>query len=144
MGPGFLLKIDQFRTLAYSPETTTLTIPQAVRTICKHIGGVQGAWSDFWHWSKSAIQSKPWTIAQDFCSKSANFGPLRIYPKTTRTIPQAVRSHSQACRRRFREFGAISGTYQNPPFKALAMAQGFYSKSAEWETSESRDYLIAL
>ena len=33
---------------------------------------------------------KLWAIAQAFCSKSANVGPLRIHPKSTRTIPWAV------------------------------------------------------
>ena len=34
--------------------------------------------------------SKPWAIAQAFCSKSADFRPLRIHPKLTRTVAQAV------------------------------------------------------
>ena len=34
--------------------------------------------------------SKPWAIAQAFCSKSANFGPLQNHPKSTQTILQAV------------------------------------------------------
>ena len=36
--------------------------------------------------------SKPWAVAQAFCSKSANFRPLRIHPKSTPTIPQAARN----------------------------------------------------
>ena len=41
--------------------------------------------------------------------------------------------HLQACRRRPREFGAISGTYQNPPCSKLwAIAQAFCSKSASF------------
>ena len=46
--------------------------------------------------------------------------------------------HFQACRRRFWEFGAISRTYQNPPCsKALAIAQAFCSKSANFDPCES-------
>ena len=36
--------------------------------------------------------SKPWPIAQAFCSKSANFRPSRIHPKSTQTIQQGVRN----------------------------------------------------
>ena len=36
--------------------------------------------------------SKPWAIAQAFCSKSADLGPLRIHTKSLRTSPQTVRS----------------------------------------------------
>ena len=37
--------------------------------------------------------SKPWAIAQAFCSKSANFRTLRINPKSTQTVAQAVTNH---------------------------------------------------
>ena len=138
--------------------------------------------------------SKPWAIAQAFCSKTANFRPLRIHPKSTQTIAQIVRNsfrrvqeavseslerfpglskirHVQnhglqprlfaqrrpifdpceftrnqhkgsrkqlemileGCRMRFREFGAISRTYQNPPCsKPWAIAQAFCSKTANF------------
>ena len=75
--------------------------------------------------------SKPWDIAQAFCSKSENFGPLRIHPKYPQTVSEVVINDFQAFLRRFREFGAIFGTYPNPPCsKPWAIAQAFCSKSA--------------
>ena len=37
--------------------------------------------------------SKPWAIAQAFCSKTANFRPLRIHPKSTQIVAKGVRNH---------------------------------------------------
>ena len=77
--------------------------------------------------------SKPWAIAQAFCSKTANFRPLRIHPKSTQTIAQIVRNSFRRVQERFREFGAISRTYQNPPCsKPWAIAQAFCSKTANF------------
>ena len=36
--------------------------------------------------------SKPWAIAQAFCSKSVDFGPFRIHPKSTPTISKVVKN----------------------------------------------------
>ena len=53
--------------------------------------------------------SKPWAIAQGFCSKSANFQPVRIHPKSTQTVAQAVRN-------RFRSgFGGVSESLERFP-----------------------------
>ena len=80
--------------------------------------------------------SKPWAIAQAFCSKTANFGPFRIYQNRYKQSRKDLQRHLQACRRRFREFGAISRTYQNPPCsKPWAIAQAFCSKTANLGTS---------
>ena len=46
--------------------------------------------------------SKPWAIAQAFCSKSADFRPLRIHPKSTKTVAEAVTNY----------FGTGSQTFQ--------------------------------
>ena len=70
--------------------------------------------------------SKPWAIAQAFCSKTANFRPLRIQPKSTQTVAQGVRNSFRRVRRRSRKFGGISRTYQNRSFsKPWAIAQAF-------------------
>ena len=60
--------------------------------------------------------SKPWAIAQAFCSKTADFRPDRIHPKSTQTVAKVVRNPFRRVWRPFREFGAISRTCQNPPF----------------------------
>ena len=75
--------------------------------------------------------SKPWAIAQAFCSKSVNFRPLRIHPifrhKQSRNKSEIILE--RFCRR-FREFAAISRSWQNRPCsKPWAIAQAFCSKS---------------
>ena len=77
--------------------------------------------------------SKPWAIAQGFCSKTAKFRPLRIHLKSTETVAKDLEIILEWFRRYFREFGAISRTYQNRPCsKPWAIAQGFCSKTAKF------------
>ena len=77
--------------------------------------------------------SKPWAIAQAFCSKSANFGPCKFTRNPHKQSCKQLEIHLEACRRHFWEFGAISGTYENPPCsKPWAIAQAFCSKSTNF------------
>ena len=91
-GPGFLLKIGQLRALTNSPEIHTNHPASSLKSICKHVGGVSGSLERFPVFTKIRHVPKPWATAQGFCSKLGNFGPLQIHPKSTRTIPQAVRN----------------------------------------------------
>ena len=65
---------------------------------------------------------------------SADFGPLYEFTRNLREhIRKQLGIHLQAYRRRIREIGTISGTYQNPPCsKPWASAQAFYSKSTDF------------
>ena len=73
--------------------------------------------------------SKPWA----FCSKSVDFGHLRILTESLPTCSKQLEINFQVCRRRFREFGTISRTYQNPPSsKPWAIAHAFCSKSVDF------------
>ena len=130
--PGLLLKTGQFSTLTNSPKSTK-TVAQAVTN---HFRTVFRRFREFGAISRTCQNrpcSKPWAIAQAFCSKSANFRPLRIHPKSTQTVAQAVTNHFRTVFRRFREFGAISRTCQNRPCsKPWAIAQAFCSKSANF------------
>ena len=78
--------------------------------------------------------SKPWAIAQAFCSKLGDFRPLRIHPKSSVTIPQTVRNpFSSMWAKLYREVWTISGTFENPPSsKPWAIAQAFCSKQADF------------
>ena len=77
--------------------------------------------------------SKPWAKAQAFCSKSANFRPLPIHPKSTQKSRKQSEIFLEWFWRRFREFGAISRTCQNRPCsKPWAIAQTFCTKSADF------------
>ena len=76
---------------------------------------------------------KPWAIAQDFCSKSADFGPFRIHPKSSPAIPTVVANPFGSTFARFQGVWNDSGTYPNPTsLKPWAIAQAFCSKSADF------------
>ena len=77
--------------------------------------------------------SKPWAIAQAFCSKSANFRPLRIHPKSTQTVAQAVTNHFRTV---LEAFQRVWSDFQDLPksamFKTMGYSQAFCSKSANF------------
>ena len=91
--------------------------------------------------------SKP-CIAQAFWSKSANLGPSCEFARTARKRSRnQLEIYLQPGRRRFWEFGAISGTYQNQPYsKPWAEAQVLCSRSgapaARW--SDRKQFEIHL
>ena len=187
--PGFLLKIGRFRTLANSHGIFTNKPKNSQKSIFKHAGDVSESLgrflaltkirplqnhglqprlfaqnrsiSDTCEFSRNLYQhaqkqleihfqacrrrfrefgtisrtyqnppsSKPWAIAQAFCSKSVDFGHLRILTESLPTCPKIVGNPLSSMQGRFREFGTISRTYQNPPSsKPWAIAQAFCSK----------------
>ena len=77
--------------------------------------------------------SKQWAIAQAFCSKSANFRPLVIYPKSTQTVAEAVtnqfRTVLEAFQRVWNDFQEFK---KSAIFKPWAIAQAFCSKLANF------------
>ena len=88
--PGFLLKIGQFRTLRNSPEIFPNSLASSFSSIFEAFKGVQVR---FLCPYRNQPCSKPWAIAQAFCSKSANFRPLRIHPKSTQRVAREVTNH---------------------------------------------------
>ena len=104
--PGFLLKIGRFRTLANSHGIFT----NKPKNSYKSILSMQATFRKFGTISRTyqnPPSSKPWAIAQAFCSKSVDFGHLPILPESLQTSPKPV-------------------TYQNPPSsKPWAIAQAF-------------------
>ena len=81
--------------------------------------------------------SKPWAIAQAFCSKSANFRPLRIQRKSTQTVAQGVRNHF---RRVYEAFQRVWSDYQDlqksAMFKQWAIVQAFSQKRPNFDPCE--------
>ena len=65
--------------------------------------------------------------------KSADFRPLRIHPKATQTVAQAVKNHFRTV---LEAFQRVWGDFQDLPksamFKTMAIAQAFCSKSADF------------
>ena len=80
--------------------------------------------------------SKPWAIAQAFCSKSAKFRPSRIHPKSTQTVAQGVRNHF---RRVLEAFQRVWSDFQDLPksviFKTMGFNPGFLLKIGQISTS---------
>ena len=79
--------------------------------------------------------SKAWAIAQGFCSKTANFRPSRIHPKSTQTVPQEVRN---SFRRFLEAFQRVWSDFQNLPksaiFKNMGYSPGFLLKNGQFPT----------
>ena len=132
MAQAFCSKSANFRPLRIRTKSTQ-TVAQAVTNILKRLWSCFREFGAISRTCQNRPCSKPWAIAQAFCSKSANFRPLRIRTKSTQTVAQ----QSQIILKRFwscfREFGAISRTCQNRPCsKPWAIAQAFCSKSANF------------
>ena len=79
--------------------------------------------------------SKPWAIAQAFCSKTANFRPLRIVPQSTQTVTQGVRNHF---RREKEAFPKVWRDFEDFPksviFKTMGYSPGFLLKNGQFST----------
>ena len=79
--------------------------------------------------------TKPWAIAQGFCSKTANFRPLRIHPKSTQTVAQIVRN---GFRRDQESFQRVWSDFQDLPksamFKTVGYSPGFLLKNGQFST----------
>ena len=79
--------------------------------------------------------SKPWAIAQAFCSKPAKFRPTRIHPKSTQTVAQRVRNHFGMVQE---EFQRVWSDFQDLPksaiFKTMGYSPGFLLKTCQIST----------
>ena len=68
---------------------------QSYKELKISLGGFWNRFSEFGAISRTCQNrpcSKPWAIAQAFCSKSANFRALQIHPKSTETVVQVVKN----------------------------------------------------
>ena len=79
--------------------------------------------------------SKPWAIAQAFCSKTANFRPLRIVPQSTQTVAKGVRNHFRTVQEAFpkvwRDFEDLP---RSVIFKTMGYSPGFLLKNGQFST----------
>ena len=73
--------------------------------------------------------SKPWAIAQAFCSKTFDFRPSRMFPKSTQTVAQRVRNHFRRVQQAFQR---VWSDFQDLPksamFKTMGYSPGFLLK----------------
>ena len=79
--------------------------------------------------------SKPWAIVQAFCSKTSNFRPLRIQPKSTQTVAQGVRN---SFRKVQEAFPKVWRDFEDLPksviFKTMGYSPGFLLKNGQFST----------
>ena len=66
--------------------------------------------------------SKPWAIAQAFCSKTADFQPEQIQPKSTQTVADVVRYHF---RRVWEAFQRVWSDLEDLPKSAIFKTIGY-------------------
>ena len=111
--PGFLVKIGRFRLIANSLQNFTNNPVRSQKAICKHLGDVFREFGSISSTCQNQPCSKPWAIVQAFSSKSADFGSLQMFPKTSRTIPYVVRN----------PFASILATFSESLGRFPALAQ---------------------
>ena len=90
--PGFLVKIGRLRLIPNSLENFTNKSLRSQKSISKHLGDVFIEFGPISSTCQNPPCSKPWAIAQAFCSKSADFGSFQILRKTSRTSLYALRN----------------------------------------------------
>ena len=126
--------LAQNRPVSDSWEFTRNYCEQASKQLEVHFQACRRSFREFETISgtyKNPPSSKPWPSAQAFSSKSAGSNPWEFTRNYCEQASKQLEVHFQACRRSFREFETISGTYQNPPSsKPWPRAQAFSSKSA--------------
>ena len=114
--PGlFFLKIGQFSTLTNSSLIDTVT--NHVRTVLEAFQRVS---SDFQDLSKSAM-FKTMGYSPGPLLEIGRFSTLRIHPKSTQTVAQAVINNFRAV---LEEFQRVSSDFQDLPKSAMFKTMG--------------------
>ena len=131
---AFCSKSANFGPLRIHPKSTQ-TVAQAVtihfRTVLE---AFQRVWSDFQDCQNRSC-SKPWAIAQAFCSKSANFRSLRIHPKSTQTVGQAVTIYFSTVLKAFqRVWSDVQDLPKLAMFKTMGYSPGLLLKIGQVST----------
>ena len=134
--PGILFKNGQFSTRANSPEIDTNRPVSGLKSFQEGLGGVSESLERFRGLAKIHRVQNHGLQPRLFAQKRPIFDPRQF------TLDRHKQSRKQleiilgGFMRRFREFGAISTTCQNPPFsKPWAIAQAFCSKMADFRSS---------
>ena len=79
--------------------------------------------------------SKPWAIAQAFCSKSANFRPRRIHSKLTHTVGEATRNNFRMVLEAFqRVWSDFHKLQKSAMFKTMGYSPGFLLENGQFLT----------
>ena len=133
--PGLLLKIAQYSIVTNSPynrhkqsrKQSEIVLERFCRRF-REFGAISRT-------CQNRPCSKPWTIAQAFCSKSPNFRPLRIHHKSTQTVAQEVANHFrtvlQAFQRVWSDFQELT---KSAMFKTMGYSPGLLLKIGQFTT----------
>ena len=79
--------------------------------------------------------SKPWAIAQAFCSKSANFRAWRIHPKSTETVVKVVKNQFRRVSEGFqRVWSDLQNLSKSAMFKTMGYSTGFLLKIGQFSS----------
>ena len=131
--PGFLLKNGQFSTLANSPEINTNNRANSEKQFQKGLGSVSESLERFPGLTKIRHVQNHGLQPRLFAQKRPIFDPCEFTRNQHKESRKQLEMILEGCRMRFREFGGISRTYQNPPCsKPWAIAQAFCSKTANF------------
>ena len=149
--PRFLLKIGQISTLPNSglwnrflPKSAmfkTMGYNQHKESPKRLKIRLRGLWNRFREFGaisrtcQNRPCSKPWAIAQGFCSKSAKLPLLQIHPKLTQRVAKAVKNPFM---RALEPFQRVWSDFQDLPksamFKTMGYSPGFLLKIGQIST----------
>ena len=131
--PGFLFKNSQFSTRANSPEIETNRPESGQKSFQEGLGGVSESLERFRGLAKIHHVQNHGLQPRLFAQKRPIFDPRQFTLDQHKESRKYLEIILGGFRRRFREFGAISTTCQNPPYsKPWAIAQAIYSKTADF------------
>ena len=131
---AFFSKSANFRPLGIHPKSTQTVAEAFANHFRTVLEAFQRVSNDFQE-SQNRPCSKPWAIAQAFCSKSANFRHLRNHPKSTQTVVEAVKNHFRTV---LEAFQRVSNDFQefkkSAIFKTMGYSSGILLKIGQFST----------
>ena len=133
--PGFLLKNGRFSTRPNLPEIDINSRGSGQKSFS---GGFRRRFREFgaiYRTCQKPSFSKPWAIAQAFCSKTADLRPDRIYPKSTQTVAEVVRNPFRRVQEAFqRVWSDFDELPKSALFKTMGYSPGFLLKNCRFST----------
>ena len=131
---AFCSKSANFRHFRIHPKSTQTSAQALTNHFRTVLQAFQRVLRDFRDLPKSAM-FKTMGYSPGFCSKSANFRPLRIHPKSTQTVAQAVTNHFRTVLQAFqRVWSDFRDLPKSAMFKTMGYSPGFLLKIGQFST----------
>ena len=135
---GYPRLFAQKRSISDPCEFTGNRHKQSPQWLSIHLQGCRSRFKEFGAICRTYQKptcSKPWAIAQAFCSKTVDFGSLRIHRKSTQTVPPGVRNPFASMQESFQ---GVWSDFENLPksdlFKTMSYSPGFFLKNGRFRT----------